>query len=322
MVQIPTNILDRRFERAGVFARVKEQGVEVFVRSVFLQGLLLMDPGDLPAHLEFARPLVERVEALARALGVSRLALTLQYVKTAFPEAHVIVGAETPEQVRKNIEAWNAQAPVGIVKKVREALNDVDDMAIDPRKWSILHLQYLVTTQQPEKSDAIIWLQGNRYDRGKKVLELYRGGLAPLVVVTGNNTRVVEDDNVRVDDIIKWLKNSGVGEEELILDNQSFNTYDQAVQVIGIAKEREWQAILLVGSTHHQLRAFLTFLHQARLQEWKGKMINQPAHIEWDAKPSGRSKTTRVAFQDEIKKLEKYRDSVAAVDQGLRYFRI
>ena len=121
---------------------------------------------------------------------------------------------------------------------------------------------------------------------------------------------------------MQWLKDHEVSEEAIILDNQSFNTYDQAVQVIGIAKEREWQAILLVGSTHHQLRAFLTFLHQARLQEWKGKMINQPAHIEWDAKPSGRSKTTRVAFQDEIKKLEKYRDSVAAVDQGLRYFRI
>ena len=147
----------------------------------------------------------------------------------------------------------------------------IPSYSYEPWPRNLLHLQYLVTTQQPEKSDAIIWLQGNRYDRGKKVLELYRGGLAPLVVVTGNNTRVVEDDNVRVDDIIKWLKNSGVGEEELILDNQSFNTYDQAVQVIGIAKEREWQAILLVGSTHHQLRAFLTFFHQARLHQWKAR---------------------------------------------------
>jgi len=44
MVQIPTNILDSRFRDAGVFDLAEQKGKEVYVRSIFLQGLLLMKP--------------------------------------------------------------------------------------------------------------------------------------------------------------------------------------------------------------------------------------------------------------------------------------
>lgn len=135
IVQIPSNILDRRFERAGVFERAKARGMEVYVRSVFLQGLLLMDTKNLPAHMEFAKSMLEGVDKLAHELGVSRQVLALQYVKTAFPQAQVIIGAETPKQVHENVAAWNIEAPVGIVERVRQEFEDVDEKILDPRKW-------------------------------------------------------------------------------------------------------------------------------------------------------------------------------------------
>ena len=45
----------------------------------------------------------------------------------------------------------------------------------------------LIDTEQPEKSDVIFVLSGAAYDRGMKAMELYRRGLAPLVVCTGGN---------------------------------------------------------------------------------------------------------------------------------------
>ena len=42
IIQIPMNVLDREFEITGWLNRLKDDGVEVHVRSVFLQGLLLM----------------------------------------------------------------------------------------------------------------------------------------------------------------------------------------------------------------------------------------------------------------------------------------
>ncbi|MBI4135790.1 aldo/keto reductase [Candidatus Uhrbacteria bacterium] len=135
IVQIPGNILDRRFERAGVFERAKEYKVELYLRSVFLQGLLLMKAREIPLHMEFARPIVERVGQLAQEFNITKQALALQYVKTALPETHIIIGAETPQQVRDNVVVWNALPPAGIVERVREAFNDVDEKVLDPRQW-------------------------------------------------------------------------------------------------------------------------------------------------------------------------------------------
>ena len=42
IIQIPMNVLDQEFEITGWLKRLKDDGVEVHVRSVFLQGLLLM----------------------------------------------------------------------------------------------------------------------------------------------------------------------------------------------------------------------------------------------------------------------------------------
>lgn len=135
ILQIPSNILDRRFERARAFERAEQCGMEVYVRSVFLQGLLLMNPHKLPPHLQFAQSIVERADALARELGVSRQVLALQYVKTAFPNARIIVGAETAEQVQENLAAWKAPVPAGIMERVREVFPNIDDNILDPRKW-------------------------------------------------------------------------------------------------------------------------------------------------------------------------------------------
>lgn len=185
----------------------------------------------------------------------------------------------------------------------------------------ICKLQELITSEIPEKSNAIIWLQGNKYDRGEKVLELYHKGFAPLIVVTGNSIRVVEDDDIHIDDVMDWLKDRGIDKSAILVDDQSINTLDQAQHVVAIAQERLWKKILLVGSTYHQLRVFLTFLKQARVQGWQGRIINQPAHIDWEAKPSGRSKTAQELFQEETEKAEKYKENIATVEKGIEYFK-
>ncbi len=48
LVQAPFNILDRRLETSGWLQRMNEENVEVHVRSVFLQGLLLMNNSNRP----------------------------------------------------------------------------------------------------------------------------------------------------------------------------------------------------------------------------------------------------------------------------------
>lgn len=58
LVQLPANLLDQRFLRSGWLDRLQALGCEIHVRSLFLQGLLLMQPAMRPDYFQaFARPL-------------------------------------------------------------------------------------------------------------------------------------------------------------------------------------------------------------------------------------------------------------------------
>lgn len=48
LVQLPANLLDQRFLRTGWLDRLQAMGCEIHVRSLFLQGLLLMQPALRP----------------------------------------------------------------------------------------------------------------------------------------------------------------------------------------------------------------------------------------------------------------------------------
>lgn len=183
-------------------------------------------------------------------------------------------------------------------------------------------LQELITSEQPRVSDAIVWLQGDGYDRGAMVLDLFAGRFAPLIFITGNNDRVVDNDNVRVHDLVAWLMVHGVPGGSVQFEVQSCHTGAQADHVLRYAVQHGWSQLLLVGSTYHQLRAFLTFLRSAQRMRWHGRIVNHPAIVDWDAYPYGKRSTAKVLFEEECAKLQRYRDDVASVEEGLQYFAI
>ena len=50
MIQCPYNIFDRRLVNQGGIKYMKRHKIEIHVRSVFLQGLLLMPLKDIPSY--------------------------------------------------------------------------------------------------------------------------------------------------------------------------------------------------------------------------------------------------------------------------------
>ena len=135
LVQLPSNLLDRRFEKAGVFHEAKCFGKEIYVRSVFLQGLLLMSDSDLPASMRFANTVAKRLINFANETGFSLKQLALGYVRSAYPEQKVLLGCETLEQVRENLEIWSKEAPRDIVDVVRREFQDIPEKILNPSLW-------------------------------------------------------------------------------------------------------------------------------------------------------------------------------------------
>lgn len=135
-VQLPMNILDTRFHQTGLLARCAARGVRVFVRSAYLQGLLLMAPERVPEPLAAARPLLAELHALAGAEGLSMQQAAFAFVRDIPGVSSVVVGAETPRQLAGSLEA--AAAPA-LSAPLRAALAAVaaqaPDWLVDPRRW-------------------------------------------------------------------------------------------------------------------------------------------------------------------------------------------
>lgn len=135
VLQAPASILDRRLEAEGVFAFAREQDCAVYVRSIFLQGLLLMPLAELPARMRFAEPVLRRVASVAEELGITRRELAMGYLREKGYGARIVFGAESAEQVRSNVLTWRRDAVNGMVDAVERELCDIDERIIRPDRW-------------------------------------------------------------------------------------------------------------------------------------------------------------------------------------------
>ena len=135
MVQLPANILDRRFEKAGVFELADNVGKTIYIRSIFIQGLLFMPPDNLPEHMRFVASVLSRLTSFVQDVGLNIKELCIGYVKHAFPCVRLVFGAETPEQIRENLKCWNVDLPDGLVQIIQTKFEDIDERILNPSLW-------------------------------------------------------------------------------------------------------------------------------------------------------------------------------------------
>ncbi len=101
IVQVPYNVLDRRFE--SYFQKLKEKGVEIHTRSAFLQGLLLMDPDKLRPFFEDIRPVLRDLRTLSKSYGKDLKTLLLCFCLRNPYVDKVIVGVDSLSQFIENV---------------------------------------------------------------------------------------------------------------------------------------------------------------------------------------------------------------------------
>lgn len=134
-IQVPTNLLDRRFENANVFRQAEEVGKKVYIRSVYLQGLLVLPKEKLPEKMAYIIPVLERLDEICQDLNMTRQELALGYIKTALPSAKLILGVETPAQMKKNVEGWLRNYPASLTALIQEEFSQVSDRITQPLQW-------------------------------------------------------------------------------------------------------------------------------------------------------------------------------------------
>lgn len=133
LVQAPANVFDRRLEKSGILRRLKQSGVETHVRSVFLQGLLLMRPGELGGPLIGLAPALSAFRAACEMAGVSPALGAFAYVRRLDGVDRVIVGVNNREQLEANLRDFDA---AGGLDMDFSRLDVARKELIDPRTWA------------------------------------------------------------------------------------------------------------------------------------------------------------------------------------------
>ncbi|MFZ5970304.1 MAG: aldo/keto reductase [Bacteroidota bacterium] len=103
IVQVPYNVFDRRFE--PLFPLLKHKGIEIHVRSVFLQGLLLSATEQLKPRFDPIKNKITRLKELADRSGVSRVALLMQFALQVQQIDRVVIGVDGLSHYFENVEA-------------------------------------------------------------------------------------------------------------------------------------------------------------------------------------------------------------------------
>ena len=110
-------------------------------------------------------------------------------------------------------------------------------------------------------SDAAVLLEGDGFFRFQKAVELYKHGMVDRIVFSGN---IIDRDygSFPYEEVAPFILNQGVPAKDLIHEDKSLHTRQQAIEVVKMAMERGWKKLALVASHEHQYRAYLSFLRE------------------------------------------------------------
>lgn len=136
-LQLPGNLLDGRHLRGGVLPVAEQAHTAVFVRSVYLQGLLLMSDQEIPTPLRGVLSVRNELRTIARDGGMTLQELALRYVLSLPGVTSVVVGVETADQLEKNLAIF-AQGPLtnDLIGEIERTVPELSPELITPRMWS------------------------------------------------------------------------------------------------------------------------------------------------------------------------------------------
>ena len=133
IVQAPFNILDRRLVASGWADRLAAAGVELHVRSAFLQGLLLFAPAARPEKFRQMPAVWAAWDAWLAATGLAPLDACLRFVAQHPQIDRIVVGVNSAAELRAV-----AGVPDAPLTSLPDWPNDFDQRLIDPSTWSSL----------------------------------------------------------------------------------------------------------------------------------------------------------------------------------------
>ena len=137
LIQLPLNVLDHRLLKNGTLETCKNKGMEIHVRSAFLQGLLLMDIKQIPAYFDPIKSTIITFNDACKSRGISNVEGVYGFIRSIPYIDVVLIGVNNKDQLKANIESWNRMGKEGFPGIDYSSFSVEQKEFINPSLWRL-----------------------------------------------------------------------------------------------------------------------------------------------------------------------------------------
>tara|TARA_Y100000389_G_C17390766_1_gene479761 strand:+ start:66 stop:941 length:876 start_codon:yes stop_codon:yes gene_type:complete len=133
-VQMPFNLLDNAIKRQKLFERAILKKIEIYVRSIFLQGLFFLETKNISKQLSVLKPYLNSLDDIKNEFCLDTASIALKYALEKDYINHVLIGVDNLEQLENNLSIVNKSynIPHELIDKI-----DVEhDKLLNPVNWT------------------------------------------------------------------------------------------------------------------------------------------------------------------------------------------
>jgi aryl-alcohol dehydrogenase-like predicted oxidoreductase len=133
LIQIPANVFDQRLLSSGMLGKLNNSGIEIHVRSVFLQGLLLMNTDKLPSFFDDIREQFSFYMKWLRSNSLSPIAGALKFASQLQGVDQIVVGICDSRQLAETSAAYDGCRNIPNLDFSQFALDS--ERYLNPSNW-------------------------------------------------------------------------------------------------------------------------------------------------------------------------------------------
>ncbi len=130
IIQTPLNVFDQRILNSGWMSQLFSKKIEIHIRSIFLQGLLLIKKNKIPKKFLVYKKDFNKWYSWLRKNKMSQLEGCLNFVSSQKQVSKVVIGVDSAHQLKKILRTKikNDKLNFSILKTNKSKL-------INPRLW-------------------------------------------------------------------------------------------------------------------------------------------------------------------------------------------
>lgn len=134
IIQFPLNILDQRFLKNHLLQELKQNGIELHARSIFLQGLLLMKPDAIRDYFKPIQPLLITLHQECQDKGLTINQALIEFVTSINEIDQYIFGIDNHQHLIEIIDSISTCKDNRRIQSEKYACNDLN--MINPMNWN------------------------------------------------------------------------------------------------------------------------------------------------------------------------------------------